>query len=104
MAEGLIGVGAKTEVAYVSGDIFATNFTAKRDGAIRIGIAVSAAVKLTFDNETTQLPFNSDVALTANALHTFTWLITAGEVYNFQLSGAATIRRMVVQEAYGDSL
>ena len=102
-ADGLITIGSIKDVAYVTGDVFAADLEVKRDCALRISVWLDTAVKLelAYDGVIAKAGFNNNANLVANALSTFVWGVIAGEKFNFELSAAAQIKRLVVQATFG---
>ena len=103
MADGLITIGSIKDVAYTTGDIFAADLEVKRDCALRISVWLDTAVKIeiAYDGVTGKGGFNNNANLIANAPSTFSWGVIAGEKFNFELSAAAQIKRLVVQAVFG---
>lgn len=96
---------------YTSGDILAADLTAfSYPAVIRVAVAVSASAQLKLilkhNSITYTLLLNSGTALVADALYHFEFPIHKTpdgnkETFNFQLSAAATIRKLVIEELHG---
>lgn len=83
--------------AYTTGNnVLGTSITIVNCKVVNISVAVSTAAKLQLYVNSTALAFNSNTALTADTLYTFSFIASNSDVINFRFDTNCTIRYFVV--------
>lgn len=77
-------------------DFMTTYSTLKGSRVITLSVALTAGVKLYARLNGVNCVMNADTALTADALYTFSFIVSGNTTINFRASGACAITYMVV--------
>ncbi len=91
------------DTAYVAGgspfaDVFAADLTARFDCAIRMTVAVSAAVNIFRREGGNNIDINAGLAMVAEEEQTFLFDMVRGDTFNIRFSANCTIRKLTAFE------
>src|SRR6266403_2285847 len=85
-------VAPATAIAGATTDFFAAALSGNVSGKVMtVSVSLDAGVKLNLRVNGVNMPFNSDVALVANALYTFSFMANGTDTFNFRAGGACNV-------------